>query len=211
MAHGLNHSHQPSSHQPRREGRYFRCLFTSFVISNMLTVALPPNTGLSESSALIMRRFFASCSLFFLMYAQSFFVTSVRGIGFDPTTSLSAALGCTGFMNAALGFLAAFFAMSSPCEGRPTGRRTTARLPHSMNKFAAKYYGETRKTVNFPLSALFLPRGGRQIGRMVGQTASGAVPERGANPLRQRHFRQRFRVDEHVHRFNRDDDRRLAR
>src|SRR5207247_10397804 len=49
-----------------------------------------------------------------------FLVTSVRGIGFEPTTSDSTALGCTGFMKAAFGFrlLAAFFAMSSPCEGR---------------------------------------------------------------------------------------------
>ena len=46
---------------------YFRCLLTSLVISNMLTVALPPKTGLSAASALIMRRFFVSCSPFFLM------------------------------------------------------------------------------------------------------------------------------------------------
>lgn len=38
-------------------------------------------------------------------------VTSVRGMGLEPTTSESAALGCIGFMNAALGFrLAVFFA-----------------------------------------------------------------------------------------------------
>ena len=60
---------------------YFRCLLTSFVISNMFTVALPPKTTFSVASALIMRLFLASWSLFFLMYAQSFFVTSVRGIG----------------------------------------------------------------------------------------------------------------------------------
>ena len=61
--------------------------------------------------------FFGSCSLFFLMYAHNFFVTSVRGNGFVPTTSPSAALGVIGFMNAALGFLVdffAFFATSSP-------------------------------------------------------------------------------------------------
>src|SRR4029077_7777546 len=84
---------------PEPRSGYFKCLFTSFVISNMLTVPLPPNTGFSASSALIMRRFFASCSLFFLMYAHSFLVTSVRGSGLDPTTSPSAALGCIGFMN----------------------------------------------------------------------------------------------------------------
>src|SRR5262249_41963362 len=53
---------------------------------------------------------------FLRMYAQSFFVTSVRGIAFPPTTAASAASGCTGFMNAAFGvrfappFFAAFFA-----------------------------------------------------------------------------------------------------
>src|SRR5450759_1041637 len=72
---------------------YLRCLLTSLVISNMSTVALPPNTALSASSALIMRLFFLSCRPFFLMYAHSFFVTSVRGIAFDPTTSASLSLG----------------------------------------------------------------------------------------------------------------------
>jgi hypothetical protein len=49
------------------------------------------------------------------MYTHSFFVTSVRGSGFDPTTMESAALGIIGFMNAALGvrltraFFAGFF------------------------------------------------------------------------------------------------------
>ena len=47
--------------------RYFRCLPTSFVISNMFTADLPPKTGHSAASALIMRRFLASCSLCFLM------------------------------------------------------------------------------------------------------------------------------------------------
>jgi hypothetical protein len=52
------------------------------------------------------------------MYCHNFLVTSVRGSGFVPTTSPSAALGVIGFMNAALGFLVdffvAFFATSSP-------------------------------------------------------------------------------------------------
>ena len=43
------------------------------------------------------------------MYAQSFFVISVRGIALLPTTALRAASGCTGFMNAGLG-LRFFFA-----------------------------------------------------------------------------------------------------
>src|SRR5215831_1839973 len=44
------------------------------------------------------------------MYAQSFLVTSVRGIGLLPTTSASDALGVIGFMNAAFGLRADFFA-----------------------------------------------------------------------------------------------------
>src|SRR6476469_1915097 len=89
---------------------YLRCLFTSFVISNIETCPLPPKTGLSLSSALIMRRFFASCRLFFLMYCQSFLVTSVRGIGFAPTTDASRADGVIGFMNAGFGARLVFFA-----------------------------------------------------------------------------------------------------
>jgi hypothetical protein len=55
------------------------------------------------SSALIMRRFFESWRPFRLMYCQSFFVTSVRGIGVLPTTLERSLLGCIGLMNAALG------------------------------------------------------------------------------------------------------------
>src|SRR5213596_2905215 len=90
---------------------YFRCLPTSFVISNMLTVALPPNTVFSLSSALMLRLFFGSCRSFFLMYCQSRLVTSVRGIGLLPITSASWGLGCIGFMNAAFAFRAVFFAV----------------------------------------------------------------------------------------------------
>jgi len=39
---------------------YFTCLFTSLVISNMLTLDLPLKTGFSFASALIIRRFFLS-------------------------------------------------------------------------------------------------------------------------------------------------------
>ena len=46
---------------------YFTCLLTRLVISNMFTWALPPKTGFSAASALIMRRFFWSWRLFFLM------------------------------------------------------------------------------------------------------------------------------------------------
>src|SRR5687768_12079921 len=80
-------------------------------MSNIETCDLPPKIGLSASSALIMRRFFASWSPFRLMYCHSFFVTSVRGIGEEPTTAESCALGCMAFMKAAFGVrFAAFFA-----------------------------------------------------------------------------------------------------
>src|SRR4051812_49558938 len=94
---------------------YLRCLFTSFVISNIETWPLPPKIGFRLSSALMLRRFLASCRPFRLMYAHSFLVTSVRGSGAVPTTALSCALGVIAFMNAALGvrlappFFAAFF------------------------------------------------------------------------------------------------------
>src|SRR5437762_849309 len=83
--------------------RQLRCLLTILVMSNMETWLFPPKTGRSLSSALMARRFLASCSPFRLMYCQSFLVTSVRGIGVEPTTAESCALGCIGFMNAALG------------------------------------------------------------------------------------------------------------
>ena len=47
--------------------RYLTCLLTSFVISNMLTVFLPPKTAFNVSSELIIRLFFLSCRPFFLM------------------------------------------------------------------------------------------------------------------------------------------------
>src|ERR1017187_6046653 len=77
---------------------------TSLVISNMLTFFLPPNTACSAASALIWVLTFLSCSACFLMYCQSFLVSSVRGNGFEPTTTASFSLGWTGFRNAALGF-----------------------------------------------------------------------------------------------------------
>src|SRR3546814_8866597 len=90
------------------------CLLTSLVISNMLTLDLPPKTFFSLSSALIWRRFFWSCRLCFLMYAQRFLVIWPRGMALVPTISASVALGVIGFISAALGlralFLTAFFA-----------------------------------------------------------------------------------------------------
>src|SRR5215217_7178621 len=84
----------------------------SLVISNIETCALPPKTAFSLSSALIIWRLSAACRSAFLMYSQTFFVTSVRGSGLLPTTAASSAEGVSSFMNAALGLRAAagFFA-----------------------------------------------------------------------------------------------------
>ena len=86
----------------------------SLVISNMVTCDLPKIT-FSLSSALMLRLFAASCSLFFLMYSHIFLVTSVRGIGVAPMTAANAGLMFIGFINAALGARfagAAFFAVA---------------------------------------------------------------------------------------------------
>src|SRR6185436_14533958 len=83
----------------------------SLVISNIDTW---PFLKISRNlaSALIMVRLLASWRLFFLMYSQTFFVTSVRGTGRSPMIAASALLGVMAFMNAAFGvrFLAGAFA-----------------------------------------------------------------------------------------------------
>ena len=53
--------------RPRHPRAYLTGLLTRRVISNMLTCALPPNTGFNAPSALIMRLFLLSWSPFFLM------------------------------------------------------------------------------------------------------------------------------------------------
>src|SRR5215467_7749612 len=55
---GPRHSTRPPGADEARD--YLMCLLTSLVISNIETLPLPPNTALSLSSALIMRRSFAS-------------------------------------------------------------------------------------------------------------------------------------------------------
>src|SRR3569832_2613025 len=93
-------------------GHYFKWFEISFVISNMDTCFLPSNTASSFASALIMRRFAGSCRLCFLMYSHTFFVTSVRGMGSEPTTSASVLDGVTGFMKPAFGLLSYFAAVA---------------------------------------------------------------------------------------------------
>ncbi len=64
----------------------------------MLTDALPSKTGLSLSSARMVRLSSGSWSLCLRTYSQIFLVTSVRGTGWLPMTADSAASGCMGFM-----------------------------------------------------------------------------------------------------------------
>src|ERR1051325_6413019 len=67
---------QEGQERPRRDpwpcmndngDAYFTCLLTSFVISNIVTVFLPPKTAFNLSSALMLVLFFLSCRPFFLM------------------------------------------------------------------------------------------------------------------------------------------------
>src|SRR5947209_1801441 len=51
-----------------------------------------------------------SCRSFFLMYAQTFLMTSVRGSGAAPTILASASVGVMAFMKPAFGFRADFLA-----------------------------------------------------------------------------------------------------
>src|SRR5262245_59830564 len=98
-------------------------------MAHMFTDDLPPNTALSLSSSLIIRLFFLSCRPFFLMYAHSFLVTSVRGIAFAPTTSASVPLGCTGRMKAAFGFLFALAMRSVSSQRRSSVARGYHEIP----------------------------------------------------------------------------------
>lgn len=54
----------------------------------------------------MLRLLASSCSLFFLIYSQTFLVTSVRGKGLEPTIAAKVADGVIGFMNAAFGLRA---------------------------------------------------------------------------------------------------------
>src|SRR5215471_6922943 len=74
----------------------------------------PPKMGCNFSSARISRLFFGFWSLFFLMCAQTFFVTSLRGSGCEPTIFARCSEGCMGFMKALFAFvLRAAFAIDS--------------------------------------------------------------------------------------------------
>ena len=73
-----------------------------------MSIFFAPKIGYNLSSARISRLFFGFCSLCFLMCAQIFFVTSVRGSGAVPTILARCSEGCTGFINALFFFAVAF-------------------------------------------------------------------------------------------------------
>src|SRR5713226_7476305 len=68
----------------------------------------------------MLRLSFLSCRPFLFTYAQIFLTTSVRGSGLSPTTLASAALGWSGFMNAALGLRADFLPVSPAAKTERT-------------------------------------------------------------------------------------------
>src|SRR5450432_2207567 len=75
---------------------------------------LLPKIGCNLSSDRISRLFFGFLSLCFLICAQIFFVTSVRGSGSVPTILARCSEGCIGFIKAlffALGVVFAIFAL----------------------------------------------------------------------------------------------------
>lgn len=59
----------------------------------------------------MLRLFLGSCNLFFLIYAQSFLITSVLGMGPDPMTASSSALSSTGAIKAEFFFVAICFSL----------------------------------------------------------------------------------------------------
>jgi len=90
-----------------------KCLATNFVISNIFTALLPPNTAFKLASAFIILLFFLSCSPFFLIYAQSFLTTSDRGMGPFPTIAASSSETFKGFIKAEFVFFAIFLETSN--------------------------------------------------------------------------------------------------
>src|SRR6266852_1880444 len=103
----------------------------------------------------MLRLSFLSCRPFLFTYAQIFLTTSVRGSGLSPTTLASAALGWSGFMNAALGlradflpvFLAAFLAgilASPPGKGLSPAAETERTLTEEARPSKALFPSEDR-------------------------------------------------------------------
>src|SRR5438105_3311603 len=167
----------------------------------METVRLPPKISRSVSSALMFRFSFLSCRLFLLTYAQIFLTTSVRGSGRSPTTLASAALGWSGFMNAALGlradflaagFLAAFLAGIlgfSSWNGPPllpkTGRTLTedARPSKALSPSGDRLRALGPTTEPRPLSSPLRPGNAQDAGPFAPEKHRGARGRGGRKPL----------------------------
>lgn len=81
----------------------------------MLIVRLDPNTFARAAFGAMLRMFFGSCSLCFLMYTHNFFITCVLGIGPLPIICCRLGLIFIAFMKAADGlrfFFVVFFAFA---------------------------------------------------------------------------------------------------
>src|SRR5437868_9284392 len=98
---------------------------------------LPPKIGCNFSSARISRLFFGFWSLFFLVCAQIFLVTSLRGSGSIPTIFARCSEGCMGFMKPLFAFaLPAAFAMRFLLNDKLSYRNNhAARLYRMLNQF----------------------------------------------------------------------------
>src|SRR5713226_4440326 len=99
-----------------------------------------PKMGCNLSSARISRLFFGFCSLCFLMCAQIFFVTSLRGSGSVPTILARCSEGCIGFIKAlffALGVVFAIFALH-PCRKRASNSAITGIVTDQVGRCAEK-------------------------------------------------------------------------
>src|SRR5204862_8134325 len=106
----------------------------------MLTWLLPLNTGLSWSSALIMTLFFLSCRPRLLMYAQSFFVSSGRDSGCQPTMAESLSSGWSGFMTAGFGLrLEVFLVFGMDAHYRIACGRARLILSYTANFYCPSF------------------------------------------------------------------------
>ena len=144
------------------------------VISNIDTCVLP-KTFLSFSSALIMGLLMASCSLFFLMYPQTFFTTSVRGSGMAPTTAASMSLGVIAFMKPALGVrftagLVGFLVGAAPSSRLVFSRRASWHEASSLWSYSDLLFWGCTLTVsgNTPLNLI-------SQSRLLGDTSDEIV------------------------------------
>ena len=165
---------------------YFRCLLTSLVISNMLTVGLATEDGLQRVVGL-------DHALVLLVLQAVLLDVGPELLGdlgardrLLPTTSASAALGVTGFMNAAFAlragfaFAAFFFAVLAICS--PISHRSTTALQRGdYYKFALFPYEKCAVPSEKRRSDCQIPLWGGPLG--VAPRRRGSVPRQAVEGL----------------------------